>query len=521
MNQTEKIHIYVVDDEPIGADDISDLIRDQFQEAWNVEVHTAYSAASVLKQTETQPCDILLSDIKMPGMTGLELASKMRERFPKLIIIFLTGFDDFSYAYEAYRQHAFHYLLKTEGDDVILDAVKKCLNTIRERRWLISRISDAETRYATILPDYRKQLLTQALHAGEGELEDESPYVPGYINLLMARFEKNDIPQTQKLVVLTAVQEIIAEDNPQILWSDHFLMEDGPLWLISTESENADVNHLFHLVRSIRKRIEDQLGLSLFFVISQKPVRYKGLSRLFRELQSMLRREILEGEAGAAIQHDNAASVPKDDHYWELKRYLELCRKDIEQKDAYLFRIHLQPLFDQITQYPETLVSEEIQSLLHGYVLHYITQNNLQNELSAIRAAHPHQNMQYYEAIADLIARETEKEKGNAVRSIADYVCRYIEEHISEDISMQVLSDASGYSTGYLARVFKQQEGVSIHDYITDKRISLAKAMLMGSNMRVYEIAARCGYENTAYFIKVFKLQTGQTPQDFKQNQPS
>ena len=142
--------------------------------------------------------------------------------------------------------------------------------------------------------------------------------------------------------------------------------------------------------------------------------------------------------------------------------------------------------------------------------------NDLGQELLALRNACPVKNLAYYEKIADLIAGRREKEKGNAVKSIADFISRYVDDHISEDVSMQALSDASGYSTGYLARVFKQQEGVSIRDYITDKRIGLAKAMLMGSNMRVYEIASRCGYDNTAYFIRVFKIQTGLTPQEYK-----
>ncbi len=516
MTEEQIIHVFVVDDEPIGADDISDIIYEQFHETRHVEVHTAYNAATVLKQTETIPCDILLSDIKMPGMTGLELAARMRERFPKISIIFLTGFDDFSYAYEAYRQNAFQYLLKTEGDEVILDAVEKCIDIIGERRRLIERIVDAEARYDRILPDYRKQLLTQALQAGESEQIEESPFVPGFLNLLMARFEKDDVPDTQKLVVMSAVQDILVEGTSRILWSEHFLMGEGPVWMIATETEDVDVGGMFHLVRNVRKRIEDQLGLQLFFVISQKPVPYPEVGMLYRKLQGMLMHEIMEGETGAAIQRNDLPGLHPDDERWKLGHCLEMCRKDLEMEDAYRFRMHIRPLLEYMETHPEDLLSEEIRSLLDGYVYHYVNSNDLGQELLALRNACPVKNLAYYEKIADLIAGRREKEKGNAVKSIADFISRYVDDHISEDVSMQALSDASGYSTGYLARVFKQQEGVSIHDYITDKRIGLAKAMLMGSNMRVYEIASRCGYDNTAYFIRVFKIQTGLTPQEYK-----
>lgn len=70
------IKIIVVDDEPISADDMSDVIRDEFGKSMNVDVRTAYNAKSVIKMVEESPCDILLSDIQMPGMTGLQNEKK-------------------------------------------------------------------------------------------------------------------------------------------------------------------------------------------------------------------------------------------------------------------------------------------------------------------------------------------------------------------------------------------------------------------------------------------------------------
>lgn len=89
------IKIIVVDDEPISADDMSDVIRDEFGKSMNVDVRTAYNAKSVIKMVEESPCDILLSDIQMPGMTGLQMVSRLREHFPDMRVLFLTGYDDF------------------------------------------------------------------------------------------------------------------------------------------------------------------------------------------------------------------------------------------------------------------------------------------------------------------------------------------------------------------------------------------------------------------------------------------
>ena len=127
----DAIRIMVVDDEPIIADELSELLKNHLQDYANITVRTAYNAATVLKLIAQHSCDILISDIQMPGKSGLELAKEVREIVPDVNILFLTGFNNFAYAYEAFRQNAVHYLLKTEGDEAILQAVRETVDKLR------------------------------------------------------------------------------------------------------------------------------------------------------------------------------------------------------------------------------------------------------------------------------------------------------------------------------------------------------------------------------------------------------
>lgn len=102
------------------------------------------------------------------------------------------------------------------------------------------------------------------------------------------------------------------------------------------------------------------------------------------------------------------------------------------------------------------------------------------------------------------------------MKSVAESVVKYINSHISENVSTSVLSDVTGYSSGYLSRIFRQEIGMSIHDYVAQTRMNLAKEMLMNTNLKIYEVAENCGYENTTYFIKIFRINTGMTPQDYR-----
>ena len=114
------------------------------------------------------------------------------------------------------------------------------------------------------------------------------------------------------------------------------------------------------------------------------------------------------------------------------------------------------------------------------------------------------------------LAHESAEQVNDASKSIVAHVLEYIRQHISEEISMTRLTEHTGYSSGYLSRVFKQEQNVSIHEYVTMSRMNLARELLCNTNLRIYEIASSCGYDNTTYFIRVFKNNTGMTPQEYK-----
>ena len=122
----------------------------------------------------------------------------------------------------------------------------------------------------------------------------------------------------------------------------------------------------------------------------------------------------------------------------------------------------------------------------------------------------------YFKKLQELFMKENEKRIDSAVKLVAESVVKYINDHISEDVSSSVLADVTGYSSGYLSRIFRQEIGTSIHDYVAQTRMNLAKEMLTNTNLKIYEISENCGYENTTYFIKIFRINTGMTPQDYR-----
>ncbi|MBB3111755.1 YesN/AraC family two-component response regulator [Paenibacillus phyllosphaerae] len=118
-------HLLIVDDEENIADGLADLFRDS--QLPLVSVNTAYSASQALERCRTEPVDIVLSDIRMPGMSGLDLQDRIREHWQHVIFIFLTGYADFEYAKRALLGRAFDYLLKPAEDEELIEAVKRSI----------------------------------------------------------------------------------------------------------------------------------------------------------------------------------------------------------------------------------------------------------------------------------------------------------------------------------------------------------------------------------------------------------
>lgn len=527
-----QFHIFVVDDEPIGADDLSDLIRERFAGEYNLDVQTAYNAHAVLTRTENRPCDVLISDIKMPGMSGLELGRRMRERFPDLKLLFLTGFDDFSYAYEAFQNNASHFLLKTEGDEAILAAVEETLEELVRHRLVISRIREAEKQYETMLPAYRHHHLLQSLMGmyPENESDEVRNLISGPLYLVVARLGKDDTRQRMRpcITALSAVEQMVKDAlGNSLQWTESFMLNTEMIWILSITDEVSYASTLFQLLRKARKYIELQLGIPMFFVISDHAVPYCGLSRMYEDIREMLLREIETDATGVAISRETPHSLfltgEEVKNQQTLRTEIEMCRKDIHDSNLELAARHMQPLLEYVRSCPASsdLFSKEIVTALSGQMLGYVNRNGLKNVIEEVEKFTGLNDADYLEKFMSILMDNTQEEMEFAADSIARYLEEYIQKHIGEDINISALTEITGYSSGYLSRVFKSHTGISIHEYVTNARIALAQQLLSSTNLRVYEIAANCGFANSTYFIRVFKERMGMTPQEYKQNKSS
>ena len=157
--------VLVVDDEAIITDSLVRLLRRAMNDA--LDVYPAYSGYQALDLLGRAGFDVVITDIQMPGLSGVELLKHIQNLYPTCRVIFLSGHDEFEYAYQALQYHAARYVLKNEGDDVLLEALRDCLRDIDRDAHREELIASARRQLAQSMPilkrEYLGELLTGAL----------------------------------------------------------------------------------------------------------------------------------------------------------------------------------------------------------------------------------------------------------------------------------------------------------------------------------------------------------------------
>lgn len=191
------LHLLVVDDEPYAVDYLVEAL-DEVPDL-QLTITKAYSGREALVKADKGRVDLLLTDIRMPGMNGMELADEILGKWPRCRVIFLTGYNDFEYVQSALRKGGVDYVLKTEGDRAIINAIEKAMQEIRTEISEEQVLLRAREQLFMALPSLRRDYLLQLM---EGETDSPS--------MMEKRFEELGIdldPNHPVLAVLGRVDD--------------------------------------------------------------------------------------------------------------------------------------------------------------------------------------------------------------------------------------------------------------------------------------------------------------------------
>lgn len=232
--------LLIVDDEPVIVNGLVQLF--QANQDFELDICKAYSSSEALEIAKKTKLDILVSDIRMPQKNGLQLVDEMVYYWPSCRIIFLTGYSEFEYVYEALRKNVENYILKTEGIEPIFQAVKEVIGKLEEEKRHRLQQEKAQRHFQMAEPYLKKELM-EALMSGEPLMTllnrpayaevDFGVAVDRPAFFLVGQIDRLEIHQ---LKVLQSIQRIFDSHLPASIISEKVVYEGSVLvWLLQMD----------------------------------------------------------------------------------------------------------------------------------------------------------------------------------------------------------------------------------------------------------------------------------------------
>ncbi|MGF9696864.1 response regulator transcription factor [Paenibacillus sp. MABNR03] len=534
--------LLIVDDEEIITDALYETFARYMPD--RLDVYKAYSASEALAWMERSRIDIVLIDIRMPGMNGLELTEQVQVYWSHCRVIFLTGYSDFNYAYKAFQMPNVRYLLKTEGYDKVMAVVEEVMEEIRQSHdmhELLEKSSEITCKLALLQQEefLRNQLqngtaYTDSTFEIQKELDrwELGLHASSSVYVVLGRFHSKDklthleraqIQAQTQLIVSSLLEEHIVH----VSVPDHY---GDMVWLIQprsdTEPGSSFVRYLEGTLELIQEACMTSLGISVAFALGGKSCQWSEIPRQYERLRQLHWMKIGDGISMVLKDYDDVLSNQGQREFTRVSNRIEVMSGYLETGRIQQFYEVFEELVNELIQQDVNL--ERTMETYYNLALHLYSVINRWdlnqdipdqrrllhlNEYTCMKDA-----VQFLYQAADQLVRfksSNEQERANAV---IHSLCTYITEHLEEDLSLVRLAELYHFNPSYLSRFFKQEMGINLSEFIDELRIRRAKDLLRNADLMVREVALQVGYEAAHSFTRFFKKVTGMTPQEFRES---
>lgn len=540
MNEKKKYTMLVVDDEPVISDGLKRLFEENFGELFRV--FNCYHPKKALEIFKFRLPDVVVSDVKMPKMTGIEMAEEMRRIKEDIHVLFLSGYEEFDYVYSAIKQDADDYILKMEGDDMILEAMKKMVMLIESENLLMEEFRTAKSKVSYMAPAFKQKVM---LHLLDGDIatseefeglmaELENPLSSEGKFVMLLGFAEKKVIQTTREWILETVDQILKKAYGDKIHDIHKVIHRKSfVWLLETEEKELP-GLLAVTLSDVQKMFCLKLDIMVSFCIAKEGVDWSGLSSKYTCLWALMQRQIADKKESIILESTEAGSDSFSGEEGDFEQMVVPLIEKIHIMQEYLdggimeaFTEELEDVLRVLSRAKRhSMYALEIYYAIANVLISFINKRNIRPELASkfqLMELFDPGSFATWEQAADYIRRlQASIEEVTAlscqktISGITEKIKSYILSNLGNDLSLAAIGQDIGFSPIYLSRVFKQEEGISIREYIEEHRMDMAMRMLTSSHMKIYEVAEKCGYQNTAYFIKVFKSHFNVTPQEYR-----
>ena len=530
------IKVFVVEDEAVIRNGIRNGID------WEAEgfefVGEASDGELAYPLIKEKKPDILITDIKMPFMDGLELSVAVKKELPNIKIIVLSGHSDFKYAKEAIQIGVVEYLLKPISSVKLLTAVKDVAEKIYQE-WENQELRDRYLQEMQENTEYDKQSFFQRIITEDLSLSDfleqgmhlgMDLIAGGYCVLLFEISKhKQELEYSEQMVEISEQIEKVAEDEHIFCFRRGL---EGWVFLIKG---NLD-KELDKVTKECCEKLENILAknpeVAYFGGLGSAVTRPREIKNSYYQAEKVFAKRFISEKSTISVREDEIVAGEETVELQELG--------SMEQNRKMIGKFMRNGVTDEIPQFIEMYFNAwgeaHLKSILlrqYAMIDSYVTilsylkeigddSQQLEQEygdvqeiaknVSSIERMKEHMS-KLIENVFEQREKFSEKRGSQTINKAKEYIG---EAYMKDNISLNDVASQVNVSPSYFSTVFGREVGKTFVEYLTEIRMDKAKELLMSSNMRTSEVGYEVGYKDAHYFSYIFKKVQGCSPKEYR-----
>lgn len=475
-----------------------------------LEITEAQNGKEALELLAGEHFHILFTDIKMPFLTGLDLAAQIHTKYPAMRIVFFSGYDDFEYVKEALSLQVVNYILKPVNPEEFKQTITKIIDSLKADE-------AAEQLRQTTWHYVNNHILYQLINSASPELlQKQHPH-----------FDFSVITSYHRLFLLQADNDLFGGYGERQFQAFLEPLKDMCDYLNLNPAQSLilfrDPGNHFSWYESqaqfIHDRIYDTCHTRCYVLISEEFISPEMLAAAYQAAEHCSEFRFFMPNTYILSEQRVLTGDSEDPEQDDLM--IQNIEEDIRYKDKVHLHEHVRTLLNKYER-KSTLSQIYIKFFMTNLMRILILHLPADQKISLTQMTEKIYSTQHFSDISQLITDTLEiltqsfkADTGGASHAV-ELVKQYIHTHYGEDLGLEILAAQVYFTPGYLSGIFSQETGFGINKYIKNIRMAKAKELLLHTNMKIHGVCRQVGYTNVSYFCKSFQEDFGMTPEKYR-----
>lgn len=487
-------------------------------------VNNALSACEVL---EKHPIDILISDVNMPYMSGLELARIALQRKPKIRIIFVSGYQEFSYVQQALSLNAYSYVLKPMEDSELIASLMKVKQDLDEEH----KLREVEEAYQDLIPIAKSDMLLR-LFEGEDTSDRE------YMDKLVKTHELDRLKWPLRVAVMEL--DLISRLNERSPAShqgtrsfmkqlDEAIYRMGVIPYCKLSSHRValllESEGIEDIINSVLDAAQRRLSITVTTGLGSPVHTSDQLYESYLQAVQAVEGKMFLGKGGI-IKFEDVSVEPAMLDFNMLNEHMNALMKAVKEYELVHIHDELENLFRSVTSLRSKFTVHNLISYFIWKLDQYLSAMNEDLfELLEIDIRKLDILLQF-ETINDIrrwllyrvyeISEKLHHKNNTNDSQFIRNVMKTIKDRMRENITIKDIAQQFSFSPSYFGFLIREKSGYTFNELLVQLRMEKACELLKIPGMKIYEISDKVGYRHLPYFSRQFKEKFGMTPLEYR-----